>query len=578
MGKILKKCYKNYIDNFAMTSISVFILLYILYVLVMRENIVMPMHDNLDSNVVWFKLLKDNNAFFTYGKTYLPFLGGFDRNLMSTNLDVYTWFYILLPVFYASIFASIFRIIVSVFGMIALFREILGVEEYSKVKNVIPYLGLSFGIFPVFLSGQFGIAFLPIFILCFIKFYKTRDLRWAIGVISYAFCSHIILYGIFVCAYFLLFVIYDCVNKKKFNIQLFILFIIFCVSVICSQWRLFMYQMQGEESIRTAFKSDELVIKHDLLKTLVNVFFKGNEQAGELYTYFIVPLTLIGLLFLIFQTIKGKNVLYLGEIVVLVIMCIFNAVMYALDTKSNLIYLIVKNISESLATIQCSRFQYLSPALWYIAFGLVIVNVIDIFKKKGIYIAYVMVLASVFIMFVKPATYNLVQQNIKHIQNVIGGNDNDVTVRRFYAKDMFDEIKKDIDYNGEWAVAYGFHPAVLEYNKIATLDGYNSVYSKAYKDKFRKLITPYEKAGGNLAYFDSWGGRAYIFGDVNYLSYYDKEPAALYIDPDVFKDMNGEYVISRVEVTNPDENRLEFVKEYTDYNTAYEHMFVYRIK
>ena len=28
----------------------------------------------------------------------------------------------------------------------------------------------------------------------------------------------------------------------------------------------------------------------------------------------------------------------------------------------------------------------------------------------------------------------------------------------------FSEIKKQIGYNGEWSVAFGMHPAVIEYN------------------------------------------------------------------------------------------------------------------
>ena len=46
------------------------------------------------------------------------------------------------------------------------------------------------------------------------------------------------------------------------------------------------------------------------------------------------------------------------------------------------------------------------------------------------------------------------------------------TYGQFYAQELFEEIKADIGYQGEWSAAYGLHPAVLEYNGIATLDGY----------------------------------------------------------------------------------------------------------
>lgn len=578
MVKNIKSLYKKCIENFALTSIVLFVIVYVLYVMIMGDNIVMPLHDNLDSNVVWFKMLKDNNAFFTYKRTYLPYLGGFDRNLMSTNLDIYTCFFMLFPVWLAGIITVIVRIVVSVLGMLVLFKEVLSNDDFKNVKNIIAYLGFSFGIFPVFLSGQFGIAFLPLFIFSCIKFYKTRKFKWAIFLSLYAFCSHIILYGMFVCVYFLLFVLYECIRKRKFDFSLFGTFILLCSTVIISQWRLLYYMMYGEESIRGSFKADTILIKPGLLKTFFNVFFKGEVQAGELYTYIIVPVSLVGFCYMIFRHIKGQKVLFLKEMTILILLCLFNSVIYALDTKSNIIYLIVKTVSESLATIQCSRFLYLSPVLWYIVFALLIVNIASIYKNKGIIISYILVFAAIAVIFIKPATYNVVQQNISHVMKLIKGNHDDTTIRSFYAADMFDEIKKDINYSGEWTVAYGFHPAVLEYNEIATLDGYNSVYAKSYKDQFRKLIAPYEEAGGNLAYFDGWGGRAYIFGDVNYLSYYDTEPKELHIDPDVFKEMKGKYVFSRVEVTNIEDNSLELIKKYEDDNTAYKQMFVYKVK
>ena len=51
-------------------------------------------------------------------------------------------------------------------------------------------------------------------------------------------------------------------------------------------------------------------------------------------------------------------------------------------------------------------------------------------------------------------------------------------------------MKEDIGYEGEWSAAYGLHPAVLEYNGIATLDGYLGFYPQSYKEDFRRIIAP----------------------------------------------------------------------------------------
>lgn len=73
---------------------------------------------------------------------------------------------------------------------------------------------------------------------------------------------------------------------------------------------------------------------------------------------------------------------------------------------------------------------------------------------------------------------------------VKGQKANDLTYREFYSTDLFEKAKEDIGYCGQWSVAYGFYPAILEYNDIATLDGYLGFYSQNYKEEFRKMIAP----------------------------------------------------------------------------------------
>ena len=69
-----------------------------------------------------------------------------------------------------------------------------------------------------------------------------------------------------------------------------------------------------------------------------------------------------------------------------------------------------------------------------------------------------------------------------------GKESNDLSYGEFYSEELFAKAKEDIGYNGEWSAAYGFHPAILEYNGISTLDGYLGFYSQDYKDRFRKVI------------------------------------------------------------------------------------------
>ena len=38
---------------------------------------------------------------------------------------------------------------------------------------------------------------------------------------------------------------------------------------------------------------------------------------------------------------------------------------------------------------------------------------------------------------------------------------NEISYSEFYSENLFNKIKKAINYAGEWSIAYGFHPAVL---------------------------------------------------------------------------------------------------------------------
>ena len=95
----------------------------------------------------------------------------------------------------------------------------------------------------------------------------------------------------------------------------------------------------------------------------------------------------------------------------------------------------------------------------------------------------------------------------------MGNKLDDLNYREFYSKELFSDVKKEIGYKeGEWSVAYGMHPAILEYNGISTLDGYLGFYPQSYKEEFRKVIAPaLSQNPDSAAYFDDWGARCYLY-------------------------------------------------------------------
>ena len=110
---------------------------------------------------------------------------------------------------------------------------------------------------------------------------------------------------------------------------------------------------------------------------------------------------------------------------------------------------------------------------------------------------------------------------------------------------------------------------MLEYNGIATLDGYLGFYTQQYKEDFRRVIAPaLERVEPTRIYYDDWGARAYLYSGTDlsivsatktvYATDYD-----IYIDVDAFRELGGEYIFSRLELTNAGEVGLELVDSDT---------------
>ena len=193
-------------------------------------------------------------------------------------------------------------------------------------------------------------------------------------------------------------------------------------------------------------------------------------------------------------------------------------------------------------------------------------------KKFGI--RDVVILLAFLALIFAPSGYNFVRHNLLKDAKT-------VTYGQFYSEDLFEKIKKDIKYNDEWSIAFGINPSVLQYNGIATLDGYVPYYSMKYKKQFRELITPALDVDlKDAKYFDEWGARAYIFSnDVKYkgAGIVLHSPAKLLINPSVFKQMGGVYIFSRTKLSNADDLGIKLIKEYKNKDFIYQ-VYVYKKK
>ena len=186
-------------------------------------------------------------------------------------------------------------------------------------------------------------------------------------------------------------------------------------------------------------------------------------------------------------------------------------------------------------------------------------------------------IAAVLVILLSDTTYNdllhTAKADIKHVLGMDAGDDLDYA--EFYSEDLFAKILEDIDYDGEEAVAYGLHPAILNYSGIATLDGYLGFYSQEYKEAFREVIAPaLEENEATRVYYDDWGARCYIYSGhnttvVEAVRNYTHTEDTIDIDTDALRGLGCTYIFSRIYITNAQEKGLTLLGTYTDEASPY---------
>lgn len=228
-------------------------------------------------------------------------------------------------------------------------------------------------------------------------------------------------------------------------------------------------------------------------------------------------------------------------------------------------WLPLKNEVEILRMFQFHRFYRLFPMLWYILFALALATIKRGPSVKNIPTNQILVLALIFMQLsiVLPYNWAVVSRNV-------GGQDQEVTYREFYAEDLFTQIRDDIGIPQEAyrIINIGIHPAVAQHSGFHTLDGYLSNYPLEYKLQFRNIIS-YELAKNeNLAnYFDGWGSRCYTFVaelERDFLATKSKNLSVgnLELNVTALHEMNCSYVFSAVEILNAGDNSLSLLQTY----------------
>lgn len=546
-------------------------------------------NDCLDSNVSLYKMFKDIGA-WTDRKTPIPMLGGMDRSVLSIGYNLCNILYWIFDVQVAFWLSYIVALAFSGTGFYLLGNSIRKLTG----KFVDPNLFCICGCIYIF-CGMWPIAIIPFSLIPWwafltIEIYRTKKCWYALFYLLLGYQISGPLLGIFLMFYTFIFCLVVSIKDKKISKATVTICAVIVAQLIFNEWNALLMMLHGSDRTIKSLGSKDGIIYSDTLsicvRKLVNIFFLKSEvqyHSGA-YSLRYIAIPVVILFFLLFNIKRkamqvDKDFLIVYDILVGAIF--INACGQAFDN-----YYLFRKLVPFLSGFSFARFTWLSPFMIMICVIMVLHYLIA--KRCQILVGIIVIAIPVSIVLDVDYSSHTSMYNILHdnfYENILLS-DVYLPVRwnEYYAEDLFEEIKMEIGYNGEWSVAYGLEPAILQYNTIKTLDGYYSNYPIEYKEKWEQMIMPVLKANEDAMKYwhDSNGQRAYIYSEEWIFPDFQKDYAAMgevdmLIEPDILRELGGEYVFSRVKIKNADDLGFEYINTWSDDRGIYD-ISVYRIQ
>ncbi len=575
---------KKLISRWYLVITAGFLLFAGLVFFICGEKSVIAVHDNLDLFIPQFQMMKDTGTFFSHGKD-VPFLGGISRDVLPSEFSLYTVLFMILPAYPAYVIGYLLKIVIAVFSCVLLAKDVCG-ENYGEYKPLAWVLGLAYGALNVFPAFGIPFASIPLALWLCRRVYREPQIKWYIFLFFYPLLSYFSYFGLFILAYMALAFLWLWIRDKKFPARLLLSLCVLSAGCIACEYRLFGTMLFGDEAtIRTTMEAGSFTAG-EIIRTIGEVFAKGMFHAESVHTYLVLPVCILYFFYLNISYLRSKNSkgIFHDLYNLLMLVIVFNSAVYGIYYWEGFRGLVEK-LCPPLTGWQFNRTVFFSPFLWYAAFFLVLKRLYESRSHKKVMkaAANLLAVAALLLIVLTNTRYNDLYHTCfdQAYRLAKGAPSNQLGFGEFYSEELFEEAKADIGYEGEWSAAYGFYPAILEYNKIATLDGYLGFYSQDYKDAFRKIIAPaLERVEESREYFDTWGARASLYSgtDISIVSAtrdYHVTDNDIYIDTDAFKALGGKYIFSRIELSNDKEAGLALIGSYTHEKSPYR-LYVYK--
>ena len=547
------------------------------------EKSYIAVHDNMDLFLAQFQMLKNTDSFWKHGVD-IPFLGGISRDNLPSELSLYSVLYMIFPTFTAYVLGLLLKAVIAVISFRLLAKELYS-EKYMYYRPIIYMTGFVYGILSVFPAFGFAFASMPLAAYLLIRIYRKPSKGLYLCLFLYPLVSYFSYMGLFLLGYVVIAVVWLSVRDKKPAWSLIANVIILALGYVVCEYRLFGQMLLSDEvTIRSTIVNADLSAR-EVLQEIFTVWKDGIFHADGVHTKIVLPLCIV--YFVLnngYYLIKKRA----GDILrdrfnFVMLFLVFNSVVYGLYDCGP-VRRLVETLVPPLEGWQFNRTVFFNPFLWYCALFLILIRMYDMGVIQ-MWLANTIICLACLTVILEPGRYNDLYYTCYYraYEYFHGTEVDELDYEQFYAVDLFERMKEEIAYDGEWSLAYGLHPAVLEYNGIATLDGYLGFYAQQYKEDFRKIIAPaLERVEATRIYYDEWGARAYLYSgtDLSIVSATKTVQATdnkIYIDADSIKALGGTYLFSRIGLANAEEAGLSLKGSYTSGDESYT-IYLYQVK
>jgi hypothetical protein len=540
------------------------ILLFVSPLYVLGENAHIRIHDNMDSNISWYRVLDRSGELFGAVNATIPqVINGLPRGAYGTEFSGIVWLHAIFPSMMAYAISQTITRLMAFLGMYWLLRRHFVQSQDTPIIRV--GASLAFALTPFWPSGMLSTLGQPLALYAFLNI-RNREFswrNWVIIILLPLYSSFVLGFFFFLTVVFFLW-LRDVMIKRDWNPVFLGSIALMTFIYLMIEYRLVYALVYSQEpTSREEFYSSKLELGRTLILICKN-FIIGHTHVMTLHTLLILPILYLALAVVLLSKSNPTNRRFLLLFVLNVLLSVWYAFWFYKGWQP------LKEKFTLLNTFNFARFHFLHPLVIYLGFAL---GLYILWRLGKIWRTWIYLVLGVQILVLCMANEELTYRFY-----------GSPSFKQFYAVDLFERIDTYIGLpqHSYRVGSIGLHPAIAQYNGFYTLDTYNNYYPLTYKHQFRTIIAKELDKNHRLkTYFDKWGNRCYLFVSELGKKYdYDKHSTKkihqLELNMNAFWAMGGRYIFSAVPIMNADEDQLLFLRSFDDPNSAWK-IYVYEV-